>query len=135
MTHPIRIVIAEDHPIVRSSLAYLLSSKDDFEVVGEAEDGEEAVEAAQRLRPQVLVTDYAMPKLNGVEVARRLASTCPSVAVVGYSWREDDDIVNAMRQAGAVDFVFKSADISILIEALRKAAAGGEPPWSGDASA
>jgi DNA-binding NarL/FixJ family response regulator len=129
----IRIVIAEDQPFVRESLSFLLSSTPDFEVVGHAEDGESAVEMACRLRPDVVVMDCLLPKLSGPEATRRITQECPGVRVIGNSWREDADLVQAVLEAGAASFVSKGANVSVLIDAIRSAA-GASPraPQSGN---
>jgi DNA-binding NarL/FixJ family response regulator len=126
MAQRIRIVVAEDQPLVRTSLCYLLSSKVDFQVVGEAEDGAAAVELAQRHLPDVVVMDYAMPNLSGVEATRQIAAACPAVRVVGHSWRDDEEAVRSMLAAGAVAYVSKTGSVSLLVDAIRQAAHGGE---------
>jgi DNA-binding NarL/FixJ family response regulator len=126
MAQRIRIVVAEDQPLVRTSLCYLLSSKSDFDVVGEAEDGAAAVELAQRHQPDVVVMDYAMPKVSGVEATRQIAAACPAVRVVGHSWRDDEETIRAMLEAGAVAYVSKSGNVSQLLDAIRQAVDNGD---------
>lgn len=87
----IRVVIADDHPVVRNGLRALVSSLADFEVVGEAVDGEAAVRAAQTLRPDVVIMDVQMPGTGGLEATRRITSAVPDVAVLVLTMYEDDD--------------------------------------------
>ena len=93
MTEPVRVLVADDHPIYRDGLAVLLASVDGLEVVGTAADGAEAVAAALRLRPDVVVMDVQMPKLNGVEATRRLTGEAPGIGIVVLTMSEDDGTV------------------------------------------
>ncbi len=115
----IRILLADDHTIVRQGLRALLAGEDDFRVVGEASDGRSALEAAERLRPDVVVMDIAMPDLNGIEVTRRLTSLPSSPRVVMLSMYTDLEHVLHSLQAGASGYVRKQdADVE-LVAAVR----------------
>ncbi len=99
---PIRVLIADDHPVVRRGLGALLASLDGVEVVAEAANGEEALREARLSRPDVVVMDIQMPELDGVEATRRLLALLPDVAVLVVTMFEDDEtVVSAMRAAPA----------------------------------
>jgi len=106
----IRIVIADDHAVVRQGTRSLLEREHDLEVVGEAGDGEEAVRLIEDLRPDVAIVDIAMPKLNGIEVTRRIKPNCPSTAVLILSAYDNDEYVFALLEAGAAGYLLKDVD-------------------------
>src|SRR5579871_5153049 len=87
---PVRILIADDHPLIRSGLRTLLSYEPDFEVVAEAADGAEAIEAARRELPHVTILDIGLPNLNGIEAARQISATIPGVHLVMRTVHSDD---------------------------------------------
>lgn len=116
----IRIVLADDHRIVRDGLAALLRREPGFEVVGEAEDGLSAVRLACDLKPDVLVTDLAMPGLNGIEAIRRVRTEAPSVQVLCLSVHDEHRMVLAGIDAGAAGYVLKDASFEELAQAIRK---------------
>jgi len=120
----IRIVIADDHAIVRQGTRSLLEREKDLEVVGEAGDGEEAVRLIEQLRPDVAIVDIAMPKLNGIEVTRRIKPGCPSTAVLILSAYDDDEYVFALLEAGAAGYLLKDVDSREVVEAVRAVHAG-----------
>jgi DNA-binding NarL/FixJ family response regulator len=120
----IRIVIADDHAVVRQGTRSLLEREKDLEVVGEAGDGEEAVNLICSLRPDVAIIDIAMPKLNGIEVTRRIKPACPSTAVLILSAYDDDEYIVALLEAGALGYVPKKAVSTELAAAIRVVAAG-----------
>ena len=121
----VRVVIADDHRIFREGLVALLRAEGSIDVVGEAADGIEAVERAQTLRPDVIVMDVSMPRMNGIEATRRIAAAFPDVRVVGLSMHEDEAIARSMREAGAADFVTKGGPSDLLIGAIRAAFSSG----------
>ena len=123
MSRPIRIVVADDHAILRMSLITALQTEPDFQVIGEAADGREAVDVVQKLRPDVAVMDVTMPRLNGIEATRMIAATCPDVKIVGLSMHERDTMAATMLAAGARTYVVKSAPLDELFEAVRLAVA------------
>ncbi|MCY2928002.1 MAG: response regulator [Planctomycetota bacterium] len=115
----IRVILADDHAVVRQGLARLLKEQRGIKVVGEAADGATAVELACRLQPDVVIMDVAMPNLNGIEATRRLRSLAPGVRVIGLSMFEVATQAAAMRQAGAADYLVKSGPSRLLIKAIR----------------
>ncbi len=123
----IRVVVADDHAVVREGLAQLLSTAADLELVGSASDGSEAVEVVGRERPDVVLMDLSMPQVDGAEATRRiLAADSAARVVVLTSFADDRHIVEAL-QAGAIGYVLKHAEPDELLGAIRAAAAGDAP--------
>lgn len=120
----IRVLLADDHRIVRQGFAALLRSDDDIDVVGEAADGEEATELARLLLPDVVVMDVSMPKMSGIDATRWLTANLPRVRVIGLSMHEDEPVAIAMREAGAVAFVTKDGPSTALMAAIHAARPG-----------
>jgi DNA-binding NarL/FixJ family response regulator len=120
----ITILVADDHHLARSGLRTMLAAHDDLEVVGEAEDGAAAVEQALRLRPDVVVMDIRMPRLDGIEATRRLRAQPGSPQVLVLTTFDLDEYVYEALRAGASGFVLKDAPPSQLAEAVRTVAAG-----------
>jgi len=120
----IRIVIADDHAVVRQGTRSLLEREADLEVVGEAGDGEEAVKLIDQLRPDVALIDIAMPKLNGIEVTRQVKPRCPSTAVLILTAYDDDEYVFALLEAGAAGYLLKDVDSREVVKAVRAVHAG-----------
>ena len=125
MESTIRIVIADDHGVVREGLRAVLGSEPDMEVVGEAATGKEVLERATEARPDVILMDIQMPDLNGIEATRRILEVNPEVGVVVLTMFEDDDSVFSAMRAGARGYVLKGAPPSEILKVLR-AVAGGE---------
>ena len=107
---PGRPLVAEDHPLFRKGMISLLSSVPDFEVVGEASTGEEAVARAAELQPDVVLMDLQMPEVNGIEATRRILQESPNIRVLVVTLFEDDDSVFMALRAGARGYVLKDAD-------------------------
>ncbi|MFH5803370.1 PAS domain S-box protein [Alienimonas sp. DA493] len=116
---PVRVMIVDDHRIVRTALAGLLSGTDGIEVVGEAADGCEAVERVSELQPDTVVMDVTMPRMDGIEATRRVRDLMPNVRVIGLSMHDRDDMAEAMCQAGAAAYVPKGGPPEELIRVLR----------------
>jgi DNA-binding NarL/FixJ family response regulator len=125
MSNPIRILVADDHPVVRDGLVAILSTQPDFEVVGEAGNGAEAVERAMTLQPDVMLLDLEMPELDGVEVLRRLAQSNPEVRGIVFTAFDTDERILGAVQAGAQGYLLKGAPRKELFEAVRVVHAGG----------
>jgi two-component system, NarL family, response regulator NreC len=121
----IRILLADDHAVVRQGFRMILSAQPDMEIVGEAGNGREAVELAEQLRPDLVVMDVAMPELNGIEATRRLAASTPQTRVVALSMHKDSVYVREILRAGARGYLLKDSGASDLVSAVR-AVAGGE---------
>ncbi|HEX4699141.1 MAG TPA: response regulator transcription factor [Actinomycetes bacterium] len=119
-----RVVVADDHPTFRRGLAALLAAVDGVDLVGEAEDGERAVELAATLRPDVVVMDLTMPGLGGVEATRRIVAADPDVAVLVLTMLDEDESVFAAMRAGARGYVVKGADTDDVLRALQSVARG-----------
>ena len=133
MPKPIRIILADDHSVVRLGLCALLGRRSDFQVVGEAKDGDAAVELAKSLRPDVVVMDLMMPRTDGAEATRLIRATCPEVKVlILTSFAASVDIEKAIA-AGASGAIVKDADNAELISAIREVASGGTA-FSGEIS-
>jgi DNA-binding NarL/FixJ family response regulator len=121
---PIRVLIADDHAILREGLSSLLRKDSEFQVVGEAQDGEEALELMRKLRPDVAVLDISMPKLNGIEVCRKIQAELPSIRVVALSLHQESHILLGILKAGALGYVVKNSAFQELSTAIRAVAAG-----------
>jgi len=115
----IRVLIADDHAIVRQGLGSLLRGVPDIEIVGEAVDGQEAVEMARNLRPDVVIMDVSMPRLNGCEATRIISSELPGSRIVGLSMHLEPEIGHAMLKAGASAYLTKGGPTDALIAAIR----------------
>ena len=131
----IRVLVVDDHRIVREGLRSLLEREPDVEVVGEAGDGREAVSRAIELRPDVVVMDISMPDLNGVDGARQIVESVPGTRVICLSVHRERRLVEAMLQAGASGYLLKTTAARELVTAVR-CVAGGEtwlsPPIAAD---
>jgi DNA-binding NarL/FixJ family response regulator len=124
MKEKIRILLADDHGVVRQGFKMILSAQADMEIVGEAANGREAVELAEQLRPDVVVMDVAMPELNGIEATRRLADSSPHTRVLALSMHKDSVYVREILRAGARGYLLKDAIASDLVNAVRSVARG-----------
>ena len=120
----IRVIIADDHPVYRDGLSRLLSEIGGFDVVGLAADGNEAVDLASALAPDVVVMDVRMPNLDGIEATRRITTASPTTGVVVLSMFEEDELVFAAVRAGARGYLLKDADDDQIAATLRGIARG-----------
>jgi DNA-binding NarL/FixJ family response regulator len=121
---PLRIMLVDDHPLIREAIGHLIAQATDFELVGEAADGKECLTRLADLRPDIVVLDIAMPHLNGEQVARELRRRHPDIKIVALSGYADRQFVRAMSKAGVKGYVLKSASGRELITALRAVADG-----------
>jgi DNA-binding NarL/FixJ family response regulator len=121
----IRILLIDDHPVVRAGLRALLETESDLEVVGEAGDGMSAINLAPKLRPDIVVTDLLLPDVDGVAVTQSIRAELPDTQVIILTsvGEEDASVVRAVR-AGAIGYVLKNADIDVLVQTIRSAAEG-----------
>ncbi len=124
MSTPIRVLIADDHPLFRDGLRALLNSIPQTELVGEAADGEEVLKQAAALRPDVILMDIQMPGLNGVEATRRILHANPDIGIIVLTMFEDDDSVFAAMRAGARGYILKGADQTQILRAVGAAVRG-----------
>jgi DNA-binding NarL/FixJ family response regulator len=120
----IRILLADDHSLVRQGFRAILSAQPDMQIVGEASNGREAVEQAQKLKPDVVVMDVAMPELNGIEATRRLIEVLPRARVLALSMHKDSVYVREILRAGARGYLLKDSVDADLIAAVRAVAKG-----------
>jgi DNA-binding NarL/FixJ family response regulator len=131
---PIRIVLVEDHALVREGTRRILEPCPDLAVVGEAGDGAAAVALIERLRPDVAVLDVRIPGLSGIEVVRRMRERSPGTRALVLTAYDDDDYILALMEAGALGYLLKTAQATELVEAIR-AVHLGEPVLSPDVAA
>jgi DNA-binding NarL/FixJ family response regulator len=124
MSKRIRILLADDHAVVRQGFKMILGAQTDMEIVGEAGNGREAVELAEQLKPDVVVMDVAMPELNGIEATRRMAEVAPHARVVALSMHKDSVYVREILRAGARAYLLKDSVAADLVSAVRSVARG-----------
>ncbi|WP_376794342.1 response regulator [Thermogemmatispora sp.] len=120
----IRVLLADDHALVREGTRRLLEAESDVAVVAEAASGEEAVEAAQRLNPDIAIMDIAMPGMGGIEATRQIKAHCPKTAVLVLSAYDDEQYLLALLEAGAAGFLLKNVHGQELVNAIRAVARG-----------
>ena len=120
----LRVLVVDDHPLVRDSLSRVLENSGEFEVVGQASSGEEAVPLAERLRPDAVIMDLIMPGMDGVAACREIVELLPDTRVLMLTASTDDGAVIAAVAAGATGFVIKDASLPDLLEAVRDVALG-----------
>jgi DNA-binding NarL/FixJ family response regulator len=126
MPHPIRVLLADDHAVVRKGIREFLEEAPDIVVIAEAGDGAEAVRLAAEQMPDVAVLDIQMPRLNGIEATRQIKASLPTVQILILTAYEDDPYVFALLQAGADGYLLKSADSDDLVRAVKATATGGK---------
>lgn len=124
MSAPVRILLADDHTVMRQGLRLLLEREPEFQVVGEAADGREAVDLARALRADVVVLDLAMPNLNGIEAARQIAQQNPATAIVVLSMHADESYLLQALRVGARAYLLKDSADTDLIAAIRAVRTG-----------
>lgn len=123
-SEPLRILLVDDHPLVRSGLRALLASMPEMRVVGEAPNGEEAIAQAAELQPDIILMDLNMPGINGIEATRRIVQTSPRIGILALTMLEDDASVFAAMRAGARGYLLKGADQADVLRAISVVAHG-----------
>ncbi len=124
MTKKTRILLADDHAVVRNGFRMILAAQPDMEVVGEASNGREVVEATSLLQPDVVVMDVTMPELNGIEATRRIFDSVPRTRVLALSMHKDGVYVREILRAGAKGYLLKDSGEQDLLAAVRAVARG-----------
>jgi DNA-binding NarL/FixJ family response regulator len=125
VTEKIRIVLADDHPIVLDGLRNLIRAEPDFELVGEAASGLSALKIIRKQRPDVAVLDISMPELNGILLSRRLAGEMPALRLLVLTLHEDRAYLNQALEAGVRGYVLKRSAVENLVQAIRAVMVGG----------
>lgn len=125
MAVPLRVLLADDHAIVRQGLKFLIDSQPDMGVVGETADGTGVVDQAKALQPDIVVMDISMPGMNGLVATRTLKRVQPNVAIVALTRHDDDTYLEELLRAGASGYVLKQSAPLELLQAIRAVAAGG----------
>jgi len=120
----IKILLADDHALVRQGFRLILSAQPDMQIVGEAGNGREAVELAEKLQPDVVIMDVAMPELNGIEATRRIATVAPRARVLALSMHKDAVYVREILRSGARGYLLKDSVDADLLAAVRSIAKG-----------
>ena len=120
----IRILLAEDHVVVREGTKKLLESQPDFEIVGEASDGEEAIVLTDKLHPDLVIMDISMPKISGIEATKKIKTLYPNIAVLVLTGYDYDEYVFALIEAGAAGYLLKSVRGQEIVDAVRAVYAG-----------
>jgi DNA-binding NarL/FixJ family response regulator len=123
--NPIRVALADDHPVVLAGVEALLQRAPDIELVGQATGGDEALRLFRELAPDVAVTDISMPGLNGLDLVRRLAAECPQIKLLALTVHEDRAYVEPLLEAGARGYLLKRSAAEDLVRAIRAVAEGG----------
>lgn len=125
MATRLRVFLADDHVVVRQGLKLLIDNQPDMEVIGESGDGDGALEQAEALKPDVVVMDISMPRLNGLLATRTLKQRQPGVAIVALTRHDDDTHLEELLRAGASGYVLKQSPPLEFLQAIRVVAAGG----------
>jgi NarL family two-component system response regulator LiaR len=121
---PIRVMIVDDHAVVRSGLSAFLMVYDDLDFVGEAASGEEAVRLCKSLHPDVVLMDLVMPGMDGAEATQAIREECPDIQVIALTSFKEDDLVQRTLKAGAIGYLLKNVSANELVSAIRAAHAG-----------
>ena len=115
----VRVLVADDHKVIREGLACMLKMWKDIELVGQAADGQEALDLAHALHPDVVVMDISMPNLNGIEATKRISAELPGVKVIGLSMHQKEDVASTACEVGAVAYLSKDGPLEELVGAIR----------------
>jgi DNA-binding NarL/FixJ family response regulator len=120
----IRVLLVDDHSLLREAMRSYIEHEKDMQVVGEASDGEEAVRLSSELKPDIVIMDIVMPKLNGIEASKQLKSANPAIAVLILTTYDDDRYILGLLEAGAAGYLLKSARGSTVVDAVRTISKG-----------
>jgi DNA-binding NarL/FixJ family response regulator len=123
----IRVLLADDHPIVRMGLARVINAQPDIEIVGEASDGQDAIALTRQVLPHVVVMDVNMPKMNGIAATRIIRNDFPEIQVIGLSMCEEVIEGREMQGAGATEYLMKSGPVDAILAAIRRVGALPKP--------
>ena len=130
---PIRVMLVDDHTVVRSGLGAVLSTSDDMLLVAEAGDGEEAVRICQRATPDVVLMDLLMPKMDGVAATKAILAACPQIKIIALTSFKEKEYVEGALKAGATGYLLKNVSADELVAAIRRAVSG-QPSLSPEAA-
>ena len=123
-SHTIRVMLVDDHNVVRSGLATFLRAYDDLELVGEARNGLEALDLCRARRPDVILMDLMMPEMDGITATRLILQECPGMKIVAMTSFEEEELVQGVLAAGAISYLLKNVTSEELVNAIRAAASG-----------
>lgn len=121
----VKVFLVDDHAVVREGLCSLLEAEKDIHIVGESGDGRDAVRQVQRLCPDIVIMDIAMPNLNGIEATRQIVETCPSTQVIILSMYSSNEHISEALKSGAMGYILKGSSAQEVIEAVRVVKSGG----------
>ena len=122
--HTIRVLLVDDHNVVRSGLATFLRAYDDLELVGEAKNGLEAVRLCRQVKPDVVLMDLMMPEMDGIAATRAILAECPDIKIIAMTSFEDEQLVHGVLAAGAISYLLKNVASEELSKAIRDAVSG-----------
>lgn len=117
--NPIRIILADDHELFRDGFKVMIKKQPSVNLVAEAANGEELIRLTQELKPDVVVTDIKMPKMDGIEAAKRLSDQCPAVGIIALSMFDEENLIVEMLEAGARGYLLKNAHKDEIVDAIR----------------
>ena len=132
MANKLKVLLVDDHALVRRGFRRMLEDEPTIQVVGEASDGMEAVERAEKLQPDVIVMDCALPQINGIEASRRILAKRPETEILMLSMHSEDTLIRQALEAGAKGYVLKNAMDLDLVSAIKKVAEGKDGARSAD---
>ena len=121
----LRILLADDHATVREGVKLIINAQSDMEVIAEAADGRSAIDETQALKPDVVVMDVSMPRINGLKATETITQCCPTVRILALTRHQDDGYLQQLLRAGAAGYVLKQSRPAELLQAIRAIAAGG----------
>ncbi|MBL8164499.1 MAG: response regulator transcription factor [Anaerolineae bacterium] len=124
---PIRVMVVDDHDVVRRGLQVFLLAFEDLQLIGEAANGEDAVSICERMQPDVILMDIIMPGMDGIEATQIIRQRFPHINILALTSLKDDALAEKMLQAGAVDYILKNALIDELADAIRAASLHAVP--------